>query len=129
MPGKVYYDPFLLRIYNGVPSFETVRVTSIGFKCDSFVYINIACVMREFPPSPPRHWAGFNQLSLTLQVGVVRSTDVRRVSMCEFPSDIRFLVHDDCIDVSIAGGVEAVVRADDVLVGDLRPYADGNPYR
>ena len=49
--------------------------------------------------------------------------------MCEFPSDIRFLVHDDCVDVSIAGGVEAAVRVDDVLVGDLRPYADGNPYR
>ena len=129
MSDKVYYDPFLLQIYNKVPSFDAVRVISLEFKCREFVFAHIVCVMKEFPQNPPRHWAKFNQLSLVLRAGVVRSIDVRRVGMYDVPSDIRFLEHDDCVDVHIVGGVEAVVRANDVFVGDLSPYAVVDPYR
>jgi len=126
---KVYYDPFLLQIYNKVPSFDAVRVISMDFQCRNFVFINVKCVMKEFPQNPPRHWANFNQLAFTISIQTLRSVDVRRVGMYDIPSDIRFLEHDDCVDVHVIGGVEAVVRANDVFVGDLKPYADGNPYR
>ncbi|MFN9132504.1 MAG: Imm50 family immunity protein [Phycisphaerales bacterium] len=127
--NKVYYDPFLLKIYNKVPSFEAVRVNSMDFQCRNFVFVNVKCVMKEFPQSPPRHWANFNQLALTILIQTLRSVDVRQVDMYDVPSDIRFLEHDDCVDVHIVGGVEAVVRANDVFVCDLSPYAVVDPYR